>query len=159
MPTRYAPQDNPTIFGNILRGEIPCNKVYEDEHTLAFHDIAPKAPIHILIIPKQHITGIQHAAVGDEAWLGHLLVTASRVAELVGVQQAGYRLITNCGAGAGQEVPHLHFHLLANQPNAAETPTQKLPASKGRQRSSPTTPEIQSANRKDLASPYGGGKS
>ncbi|PZP38725.1 MAG: histidine triad nucleotide-binding protein [Pseudomonas fluorescens] len=110
---RYTEQDNPTIFGKILRGEIPCTKVYEDDLVLAFHDIAPKAPVHVIIIPKQHLEGNQSAVEGDEALLGHLMVTANTIATQLGVNESGYRLITNAGKGAGQEVPHLHLHLLA----------------------------------------------
>lgn len=113
---RHTLSDNPTIFGKILRGEIPCNKVYEDETVLAFHDIAPKAPVHVLIIPKQHLTGLQDAGPADAALLGQLLVTINKIAAQLGVQETGYRLITNAGTGAGQEVPHLHFHLLAGKP-------------------------------------------
>jgi histidine triad (HIT) family protein len=112
---RHSFDQNPTIFGKILRGEIPCNKVYEDDLVLAFHDIAPKAPIHVIIIPKQHLAGNQDAQAGDEALLGHLLVTANTIAQQLGVKESGYRLITNAGSGAGQEVPHLHFHLLAGK--------------------------------------------
>lgn len=110
---RYTYPDNPTIFGKILRGEVPCSKVYEDEHVLAFHDIAPKAPVHVLIIPKQHVEGVQDAYPGDEALLGRLLVAANHIAGLLGVRDQGYRIITNAGQGAGQEVPHLHLHLLS----------------------------------------------
>ena len=110
---RHSFESNPTIFGKILRGEIPSRKVYEDDLVYAFHDIAPKAETHVLIIPKQHLTGNQDATTGDEALLGHLLVTANTIAAQLGVKDSGYRLITNAGTGAGQEVPHLHFHLLA----------------------------------------------
>lgn len=110
---RHTPESNPTIFGKILREEIPCKKVYEDDLVLAFHDIAPRAPVHVIIIPKQHLTGNQDARVGDEALLGHLMVTANTIATLLGVNESGYRLITNAGKGAGQEVPHFHLHLLA----------------------------------------------
>lgn len=117
---RYTLENNPTVFGKILRGEIPCQKVYEDAHVLAFHDIAPKAPIHVIIIPKEHISGLQNIHLGDDATLGRLLVAASTIAAQLGVQQSGFRLITNAGPGAGQEVPHLHFHLLANKPEDAQ---------------------------------------
>jgi len=111
---RYTPQNNPTIFGKILRQEIPSKVVYEDDLILAFHDIAPKAPIHIVIIPKQHLEGIQDAQPGDEQLLGHLMVAANTIATQLGLNEPdkGYRLITNAGKGAGQEVPHLHLHLL-----------------------------------------------
>lgn len=112
MP-RHTFESNPTIFGKILRHEIPSKFIYEDDLVVAFPDIAPKAETHVLIIPKQHLTGNQDAQIGDEALLGHLLVTANKIAAQLGVQSSGYRLITNAGEGAGQQVPHLHFHLLA----------------------------------------------
>lgn len=111
--TRHPFATNPTIFGKILRGEIPSKKVYEDDLTYAFEDIAPKAETHILIIPKQHLIGNQDAQTDDAALLGHLMVTANKIAIQLGVQQTGYRLITNAGEGAGQQVPHFHLHLLA----------------------------------------------
>jgi histidine triad (HIT) family protein len=110
---RYDLDTNPTIFGKILRGEIPNKTVYEDDRVLAFHDIAPKAEVHVVIIPKQHIESLQDAQEADAALLGHMLVAVNKVAEKLGVREDGYRLITNAGKGAGQEVPHLHFHLLA----------------------------------------------
>src|SRR5262245_48970309 len=102
---RHTPADNPTIFGKILRGEIPCKKVYEDDLVLAFHDIAPKAATHVLIIPKQHIESLQDVGEKDAKLLGHILVAANKIAEQLGVKSNGYRLITNAGSGAGQEVP------------------------------------------------------
>jgi histidine triad (HIT) family protein len=116
---RHTFETNPTVFGKILRSEIPCRKVYEDDQVLAFHDIAPKAPIHVVIIPKPHLVGLQEANPTDAALLGHLLVTATVIATQMGVQESGFRLITNAGKGAGQEVPHLHFHLLADPSGAA----------------------------------------
>ena len=112
---RHTPATNPTVFGKILRHEIPAKLVYEDDLCVAFPDIAPKAPIHIIIIPKQHLVSLQDATTADTALLGHLLVVANLIAAKLGVQQSGYRLITNAGTAAGQEVPHLHFHLLAPQ--------------------------------------------
>lgn len=114
---RHTSEENPTIFGKILRGEIPAKVVYEDDLVLAFYDIAPKAPTHVVIIPKTHLVGLQDATDGDEALLGALMVAANKIAAQLGVQGTGYRIITNAGAGAGQEVPHLHLHLLAGAPN------------------------------------------
>ncbi len=111
---RHTFETNPTIFGKILRGEIPCKKVYEDAYVLAFHDIAPKAPMHVVIIPKSHMNGLQDAAPSDATVLGHLLIASAIIAEQLGVKESGFRLISNAGKGAGQEVPHLHFHLLAD---------------------------------------------
>ena len=110
---RHTFDENPTIFGKILRGEIPCQKVYEDDQFLAFHDIAPKAPVHVLVIPKRHLEGLQDAQDGDQALLGQLMVTANKIATELGLKDKGYRLITNAGKGAGQEVPHLHLHILS----------------------------------------------
>lgn len=110
---RYTLQDNPTIFGKILRGEIPCTKVYEDDQFLAFNDIAPKAPVHVLVIPKTHLDGLQDAQDGDAQLLGRLMVTANKIASQLGLTEQGYRVITNAGKGAGQEVPHLHLHILS----------------------------------------------
>jgi len=99
-----------TIFEKIVAGEIPCNKVLENENFLAFHDINPKAPIHILIIPKKHFENIQEF---DPTLMSGMLSFIQQLARLMGVDKSGYRLITNCGENGGQEVMHLHFHLLA----------------------------------------------
>lgn len=98
-----------TIFTKIVNGEIPCNKVLENDEFLAFHDINPKAPIHILIIPKKEYTCFQEV---DPAIMGKLTEFTHQVAKLLGLDESGYRLITNNGADGGQEVLHLHFHLL-----------------------------------------------
>lgn len=98
-----------TIFEKIVAGEIPCNKVLENDKFLAFHDINPKAPIHILIIPKKHFENIQEM---DGALMGEMLLFIQQVARLMGVDKSGYRLVTNCGENGGQEVMHLHFHML-----------------------------------------------
>jgi histidine triad (HIT) family protein len=113
---RYTPEENPTIFGKILRKEIPSKFLYEDDFVVAFNDIAPKADTHVLIIPKQHIESLQDVSEADTALMGHMLVAANKIADQLGVRNSGYRLITNAGEGAGQEVPHLHFHLLAGSP-------------------------------------------
>ncbi|MFT7432829.1 MAG: histidine triad (HIT) family protein [Alphaproteobacteria bacterium] len=108
-------QNNPTIFGKILRGEIPADKVYEDDHILAFRDIQPKAKVHVLVIPKKHIKDLRVTSVEDTAILGHLMVKISEIAELAGLSAEGFRLIANNGEHSGQEVPHLHFHLLGGE--------------------------------------------
>lgn len=102
-----------TIFGKIARGEIPANKVYEDDRCLAFHDVAPQAPTHILVIPRQPIPRLSQSADGDEALLGHLLRVAAKVAQAAGLSD--YRLVVNDGAGAGQTVFHLHLHVLGGR--------------------------------------------
>ena len=99
-----------TIFEKIVAGEIPCNKVLESEKCLAFNDINPHAPIHILIIPKKHCKNFQEM---DPVSMGEMTKFIQEVASLMGVDKSGYRLITNCGENGGQEVMHLHFHLLA----------------------------------------------
>ena len=99
-----------TIFEKIVAGEIPCNKVLESEKFLAFNDINPKAPIHILIIPKKNYKNFQEM---NPVLMGEMTKFIQEVASLMGVDKSGYRLITNCGENGGQEVMHLHFHLLA----------------------------------------------
>lgn len=97
------------IFEKIVAGEIPSNKVLENDKFLAFHDINPKAPVHILIIPKQHYANFQEM---DPALMGEMTKFIQEVAITLGVDKSGYRLVTNCGENGGQEVMHLHFHLL-----------------------------------------------
>ena len=103
-----------TIFGKIERGEAAAEIVYEDERALAFQDIAPKAPTHILVIPRKPIARLSEAGEEDEALLGHLLLVARRVAADAGLTD--FRLVVNDGAGAGQTVFHLHVHLLGGRP-------------------------------------------
>lgn len=103
-----------TIFGKIIRKEIPADIVYEDDRALAFKDISPQAPTHILVIPKKPISGIAASTEADEALLGHLLWVAKKVAEDAGLSN-GYRIVTNNGADAGQSVDHLHFHVLGGR--------------------------------------------
>lgn len=98
-----------TIFSKIVSGEIPCNKVLENEDFLAFHDINPKAPIHILIIPKREYKNFQEV---DPKIMTDMTIFIHQVAKLLGLDESGYRLITNNGEDGGQEVMHLHFHLL-----------------------------------------------
>lgn len=101
------------IFCKIIKGEIPSEKVYEDENVLAFKDINPAAPIHVLIIPKKHIENILEIRKEDAQLLSEIFEAIKKVAEIVGVKKDGFRIISNCGKDAGQEVMHLHFHLLA----------------------------------------------
>lgn len=103
-----------TIFSKIIRREIPADIVYEDELALAFRDIHPQAPVHILVIPKQVIPTIAHVTPPDQALLGHLLLVASRVARESNLDQ-GYRLVINCGNDGGQTVYHLHIHILGGR--------------------------------------------
>jgi len=104
------------IFAKIIRKEIPAKIVYEDERVLAFRDIEPKAPIHIVIVPKKDIARVSEAQAGDEALLGHLLTVAAEIARKEGIDGTGYRLVINKGAHAGESVPHLHLHLLGGRP-------------------------------------------
>ena len=105
-----------TIFSKIIRREIPADIVFEDDQCLAFHDIQPQAPTHILVIPKKAIAGVQYAEASDAALLGHLLVTARQIAETEGIATAGFRLVINAGDHGGQTVDHLHVHLLGGRP-------------------------------------------
>ncbi|MCY3780619.1 MAG: HIT domain-containing protein [Chloroflexi bacterium] len=104
-----------TIFSKIIAKEIPADIVYEDELALAFRDIAPQAPTHILIIPKREIATANDVTAGDEAALGRLFTVAAKIAADEGIAEDGYRLIVNCNAHGGQEVFHLHMHLLGGR--------------------------------------------
>jgi histidine triad (HIT) family protein len=103
------------LFCKIIKGEIPCKKVYEDEEILAFHDINPAAPIHILVIPKKHITSLAHLKEEDEKIVGRIYTVINEIAEKNQFKEDGYRVIVNCGKNGGQEVMHLHFHILAGK--------------------------------------------
>ena len=103
------------MFARILRGEIPAKLLHEDEHCIAFHDVTPQAPTHFLVIPRRAIASLDDATVADAALLGHLLVTAAKVAKQLGVAESGSRIVINNGAGAGQTVFHLHVHVLAGR--------------------------------------------
>lgn len=106
-------EENDTIFGKIIRGEIPSDKVYEDDDVLAFRDVNPAAPTHILVIPKKHIVNLFDAEEDDEALLGKLMLTARKVAEEEGLDD--FRLVVNNGAGAGQSVFHIHLHVIGGR--------------------------------------------
>ena len=108
-----------TLFGKIVRREIPADIVYEDDRALAFRDINPQAPTHILVIPKQPISKLAEAQLGDGELLGHLLLTVAKVAAQENLSD--YRVVANNGAGAGQSVFHLHFHILGG-PSLALAP-------------------------------------
>ena len=103
-----------TLFSKIIKGEIPADIIYEDEHCIAIKDIAPKAPVHLLVIPRKIIPRIIDAEAEDQALLGHLMLAAGKIAEEAGVGDA-FRLIINNGAGAGQTVFHLHIHILGGK--------------------------------------------
>ena len=107
-----APAD--TIFSRIIRREIPARIEYEDDLCLAFHDVAPQSPVHLLVIPKQPIPSLVEVTEADEPLLGHLVAVASSLARKLGLDD-GYRLVVNCGRDGGQTVHHLHVHLLGGR--------------------------------------------
>ncbi len=104
-----------TIFSKIIAREIPADIVYEDDLVLAFRDIAPQAPTHVLIVPKKEIATADDVAPEDEAALGRLFLAAAKIARAEGIADAGYRLIVNCREHGGQEVYHLHMHILGGR--------------------------------------------
>ncbi|MEB3308014.1 MAG: histidine triad nucleotide-binding protein [Cyanobacteriota bacterium] len=104
---------NDTIFGRILRGEIPCDQVYADESCIAFRDVSPQAPVHLLVIPREHLVSLAEAQDSQASLLGHLLIVAARVARQEGLK--GFRTVINSGAEAGQTVFHLHVHVLGGR--------------------------------------------
>jgi histidine triad (HIT) family protein len=103
-----------TVFKKILDRQIPAEIVYEDEQALVFKDIHPQAPVHLIVIPKKEIPTVNDITEADEALVGHLFVVMAKVARQLGLV-GGYRVVTNCGPDAGQEVMHLHFHMLAGR--------------------------------------------
>ncbi len=109
--------DPDNVFARILRGDLPCKKIYEDAHTLAFNDIRPQAPVHVLVIPKGAYESLDDFhAKASEAEQAALMRAVGHVARLVGVGDGGYRVIANTGRDGHQEVPHLHFHILGGRP-------------------------------------------
>ena len=104
-----------TIFGRIIRGEVPARIIHDDDHCLAFHDVAPQAPVHVLVIPKRPIASLAEATEADAGLLGHLVFVATQLARSLGLGD-GYRLVVNCGRDGGQSVDHLHVHLLGGRP-------------------------------------------
>ena len=103
------------LFCKIIKGEIPSTKVYEDDKVLAFKDINPAAPIHILIIPKKHINSLAQLQTEDKEFVWAIHEAINKIAEEQGFKNDGFRVIVNCGKDAGQEVMHLHYHLLAGE--------------------------------------------
>ena len=102
------------VFAKILRGELPCNKIYEDDYALAFYDINPQAKVHFLVVPKKHITSAAALTEEDGALLGHIFAVIAKLAAEQGLNN-GYRVISNVGEDAGQTVKHLHFHVLGGE--------------------------------------------
>lgn len=114
-PTR--PYDENNIFARILRGELPCSKVYEDEHVLAFNDINPLSPTHVLVIPKgAYVSWDDFSERGSAEEIAALARAVGKIAREAGLVERGYRLLANVGLESGQEVPHLHVHIFAGKP-------------------------------------------
>ncbi|MCC7075575.1 MAG: histidine triad nucleotide-binding protein [Acidimicrobiia bacterium] len=114
MATAY---DRDNIFAKILRGEIPCDRVYEDDHVLAFRDINPQAPVHVLVIPKgEYVSMDDFAESAGDAEIAAFVRAVGRVARELGLQDPGYRILANHGADSHQEVPHLHVHIFGGRP-------------------------------------------
>lgn len=103
------------IFCKIISNEIPSKKVYEDDNILAFYDIAPQAPTHVIIIPKVHIKSMNEVTDEHKALLGHIHLSIKKIAKELGLSDEGYRIVNNCGKLGGQTVDHLHFHLLGGR--------------------------------------------
>ena len=117
--------DDDNIFAKILRGEIPCDKVHEDEHTLAFRDINPQAPTHILVIPKgRYVSMADFSAKASDAEMAALLRAVGTVARAAGVEDSGYRILANHGPDSRQEVPHLHIHVFGGRDMGGMIPKQ-----------------------------------
>lgn len=109
--------DRNNVFARILRGELPCKKVYEDEHVLAFHDIRPQAPVHILVIPKrEYVSFDDFSAKASDAEIAAFVRAVGKIARDQGLAEPGYRLLANHGRDSHQEVPHLHVHIFAGRP-------------------------------------------
>lgn len=103
---------NDTIFGKLLRDEIPSERVWEDEQCIAFRDVSPAAPTHILVIPRAYIPTLNDLETNDKELVGHLIFVAAQVAKQEGIAEDGYRLVINCNTKGGQTVYHIHIHLL-----------------------------------------------
>jgi len=103
------------IFCQIVAGKIPSELLYQDEEVIAFRDINPQAPTHLLIIPRKHILSLAQISETDLSLIGQMVAVANRLAKEAGILEAGYRLVINCGEGGGQLVPHLHMHLLGGK--------------------------------------------
>lgn len=103
------------LFCSIVNGDIPADIVYEDEYVIAFKDISPQAPVHVLIIPRKHIVSIQHMKPDNSEIMEHILLAAQYIAKENGLDEDGYRIVTNHGSRAGQSVFHLHFHMLGGR--------------------------------------------
>ena len=103
------------VFCKIIKGEIPSEKVYEDEDVIAFKDINPVTPIHILVIPKKHIATLLDVTEEDSHLIGKVFVAINKIAKQIGIEENGFRIVANCGRDSGQEVMHIHFHILGGK--------------------------------------------
>ncbi|MEW8956088.1 histidine triad nucleotide-binding protein [Clostridium sp.] len=103
------------LFCKIIKGEIPCSKVYEDDNVLAFKDISPEAPVHILVIPKEHIKSANEINEKNSQIVAHIFTVINKIAEEQGIKENGYRIVNNCGEHGGQTVEHIHFHVLGGR--------------------------------------------
>ena len=103
------------IFCKIVSGDIPSTKIFEDEQVIAFRDINPQAPTHVLVVPKRHIPGVNELTEADEALVGHVYGVIAKLVRELGIDESGYRVVVNSGADGQQSVPHLHFHVLGGR--------------------------------------------
>ena len=103
------------LFCKILDGEIPCDRVYENDQVIAFRDVNPQAPTHILVIPRKHISTINDLTADDKDIVGEMMLAAQTIAKQEGIEESGYRLVMNCNEGAGQTVFHIHLHILGGR--------------------------------------------
>jgi histidine triad (HIT) family protein len=118
--SNLEPYDDNNIFAKILRGEIPCKKAYEDEHALAFHDINPQAPVHVLVIPRgRYVSWDDFSARASDAEIAGFIRAVGETARCLGLVEPGYRLLANAGPHSHQEVPHLHVHVFGGKPLGA----------------------------------------
>lgn len=106
---------NDCIFCKIIKGEIPSKKIYEDDKVIAFHDINPEAPVHVLIIPKEHIESANDLNEENSSLVAHIFMVIAKLAKDLKIDKDGYRVVNNCGEYGGQTVPHLHFHLFGGK--------------------------------------------
>lgn len=103
------------IFCKIINGEIPSNKIYEDDKVLAFHDISPEAPIHFLVIPKEHIQSVNELSEKNADIISHIFLVINKIVRDLNIAGTGYRVVNNCGKDGGQTVDHMHFHVLGQR--------------------------------------------
>jgi histidine triad (HIT) family protein len=104
------------VFCRVAEGKAPARVLFADDEVVAFHDLAPRAPVHVLVIPRRHVVSLAHTEGDDGGLLGRLLLAAAEAARRTGIAETGYRVVTNIGAGAGQTVHHLHLHVLGGRP-------------------------------------------